>query len=532
MITIEDTTAPTFTVPADVSLECDTDLADVLITGDVIDEADNCSTDLEATFTDVVADGSCANETIITRTWTLTDECDNTTIAIQTITLEDTTAPTFTVPADVSIECDLDVTDVSLSGDVRDVADFCSANLEATFVDTITNGDCANSSIITRVWTVTDDCDNATALVQTITIEDTTAPTFTIPESITIECDQDITDINTTGDVTDETDNCSTELEATFTDVITEGDCTNNFTITRTWSLTDDCDNTTTLIQTITVVDSTAPTLVGEFEDIIDIACSDIPEVPNLVFEDACSENMTVEFNETSTSDGSVSDYTIIRDWFVADECGNEAIFTQTINVTVATDINVDEEDLCIGEDFDFDLFDLLLGDYDPDGVWAVTSGIAAIDGSFFNPSSLLDAAGNYTDDQLSSYEFTYTYAGFCPGEVSVTITLNDECIVLPCGQDDLIISKAVTANFDGVNEFFTITGTETCGFVFELQIFNRWGAKIYDNSNYQNDWNATASSGSIGNSEFVPTGTYYYVLNIKNSGLRPVTGPIYVSTK
>ncbi|WP_415191741.1 gliding motility-associated C-terminal domain-containing protein [Psychroserpens sp.] len=532
MITIEDTTAPTFTVPADVSLECDTDLADVLITGDVIDEADNCSTDLEATFTDVVADGSCANETIITRTWTLTDECDNTTIAIQTITLEDTTAPTFTVPADVSIECDLDVTDVSLTGDVTDEADNCSANLEATFVDTITNGDCANSSIITRVWTVTDDCDNATALVQTITIEDTTAPTFTIPESITIECDQDITDINTTGDVTDETDNCSTELEATFTDVITEGDCTNNFTITRTWSLTDDCDNTTTLIQTITVVDSTAPTLVGEFEDIIDIACSDIPEVPNLVFEDACSENMTVEFNETSTSDGSVSDYTIIRDWFVADECGNEAIFTQTINVTVATDINVDEEDLCIGEDFDFDLFDLLLGDYDPDGVWAVTSGIAAIDGSFFNPSSLLDAAGNYTDDQLSSYEFTYTYAGFCPGEVSVTITLNDECIVLPCGQDDLIISKAVTANFDGVNEFFTITGTETCGFVFELQIFNRWGAKIYDNSNYQNDWNATASSGSIGNSEFVPTGTYYYVLNIKNSGLRPVTGPIYVSTK
>jgi hypothetical protein len=64
------------------------------------------------------------------------------------------------------------------------------------------------------------------------------------------------------------------------------------------------------------------------------------------------------------------------------------------------------------------------------------------------------------------------------------------------------------------------------------LLIFNRWGSKIYDNSNYQNDWNGAASSGSIGNSEFVPTGTYYYVLNIKNSGLDPVTGPIYVSTK
>jgi hypothetical protein len=531
-ISIQDTTAPTFTVPADVSLECDTDLADVSITGDVTDEADNCSIDLEASFTDAMTDGSCANETVIIRTWTLTDDCDNTTTAIQTITIEDTTAPIFTVPADVSLECDADLTDVSLTGDVTDETDNCSEGLEATFVDTTINGDCLNSSIVTRVWTVIDDCGNAAALIQIITIEDTTAPTFTLPESITIECDQDITDISNTGDVIDEADNCSTDIEATFTDIITEGDCANNFTIARTWSLTDDCDNTTTLVQTITVIDSTAPTLVGEFENVIDIACSDIPDVPNLVFEDTCSSNITVEFNETSTSDGTVSDYTIIRDWFVTDACANEAIFTQTINVTVATNIPVENEDLCIGEDFDFDLFNLLLGDYDPDGIWSVTTGNATIDGSFFNPISVLDVNGNYTADQLSDYEFTYTYAGFCPGEVTVIISLNDECIVLPCGQDDLVISKAVTANFDAVNEFFTITGTEDCGFVYELQIFNRWGAKIYDNPNYQNDWNGTTSSGSIGNSNFVPTGTYYYVLNLRNSGLQPVAGPIYVSTK
>ncbi|WP_194507952.1 gliding motility-associated C-terminal domain-containing protein, partial [Psychroserpens luteus] len=531
-ITIQDTTAPTFTVPADVTLECDTDLTNVSLTGDVTDEADNCSTNLEATFTDAITDGDCANTSIIARTWSLTDDCDNTTTLVQTITLEDTTAPTFTVPADITLECDADLTDVSLTGDVIDEADNCSTGIEATYNDTIANGDCVNQYVITRVWTAIDDCANATALVQTITIQDTTAPSFTVPADVTLECDEDVSDISLTGDVTDETDNCSTELEATFIDTVTEGDCPNNSTIIRTWTLVDDCDNTTTLIQTITVADTTAPTLVGDLEEVIDVVCSDIPEVPQLVFEDACSTNITVEFNETSSSDGSVTDYVVIRDWFVSDACGNEAIFTQTINVTVEIEVQAIEGDLCIGDDFDFDLFSLLDGDYDPDGVWSVTYGNATIDGSYFNPTSLLDNNGDFTDDQLTDYEFTYTYEGTCPGEVTVTITLNDECVVFPCGEDDLIISKAVTTNFDGINEFFTITGTEDCGFVYELQIFNRWGAKIYENFNYENDWNGTSSNASIGNSGFVPTGTYYYVLNIKNSGLRPITGPIYVSTK
>ena len=521
-ITVQDTTAPTFTVPTDVTLECDVDVNDVTLTGDVTDEADNCSTNLEATYTDAIADGDCANEFIISRTWTLTDDCDNTTTLVQTITIEDTTAPTFSVPADVTLECDVDINDVTLTGDVTDEADNCSTNLEATYTDAIADGSCANEFIISRTWTLTDDCDNTTTLVQTITVEDTTAPTFTVPADVTLECDQDVTDITLTGDVTDEADNCSTGLEATFVDEITEGGCPSEFTITRVWTVTDECENATALIQIITVQDTTAPTLVGELEEEINIACGDIPEVPDLVFEDACSTNMTVEFNETSTSDGSETDYTIIRDWIVSDECGNESIFTQIINVTVENTIIAVDTALCI-EDLEFDLFELLSGDYDPTGTWEVVSGNVTLNGSFFDPSSV----------ELGDYVVKYVLTDSdCPSETEVTITVHDDCVVLPCGEEDVEISKAVTANFDGINEFFMITGVEDCGFTYELQIFNRWGAKIYENFNYQNDWNGTSSKASIGSSNFVPTGTYYYVINIKNSGLRPFTGPIYVSTK
>ncbi|WP_417237017.1 hypothetical protein, partial [Bizionia paragorgiae] len=73
-------TAPTFTVPATVTLECDQDVNDLTLTGDVTDEADNCSnTALEATYTDGVATpGACANESSFIRTWTLVDACGNT----------------------------------------------------------------------------------------------------------------------------------------------------------------------------------------------------------------------------------------------------------------------------------------------------------------------------------------------------------------------------------------------------------------------------------------------------------------------
>jgi gliding motility-associated-like protein len=89
-----------------------------------------------------------------------------------------------------------------------------------------------------------------------------------------------------------------------------------------------------------------------------------------------------------------------------------------------------------------------------------------------------------------------------------------------------------VTPNGDQWNEYFTVEGIEGCGFTVELQIYNRWGAKIYESNDYQNNWNGFAHSNSFGGSNQVPTGTYYYIVNLVDSGLKPFSGPLYVSTK
>jgi gliding motility-associated-like protein len=384
-----------------------------------------------------------------------------------------------------------------------------------------------------------DSCNNAAEdQIQIITVSDNTVPTFTAPASIEIftdaECNYDVSVANT-GDVMDAADNCTTGIQATYVDSEpVAGACEGSFVITRTWSLVDSCNNAAEdQVQTITISDNTAPELVTNLERNISVECDNIPAVAQLTFQDNCSSDVTVTYNESSTISGNAQDYVITRTWTAVDGCDNSTIITQAINVSVG-DVVTSDTSLCITENIDFDLFSLLSGDYDLNGSWTVVSGDATITGSIFNPTSLLDNEGRFEESDLGTYTFRYESLDetSCPTEAEVSITLNDECVVLACGSEDVVISKAVTPNGDTINDFFTVTGVEDCGFVIELQLFNRWGAKIYENFNYQNDWNGASSKGSFGNANTVPTGTYYYIINLKNSGLKPFVGPIYVGTK
>ena len=76
----------------------------------------------------------------------------------------------------------------------------------------------------------------------------------------------------------------------------------------------------------------------------------------------------------------------------------------------------------------------------------------------------------------------------------------------------NLFIPNVITPNGDGINDYFVISekGSDkpinTYFQSSELIIFNRWGRKVLDSKNYQNDWNG-------GN---LPDGTYFYVLKCK----------------
>jgi hypothetical protein len=493
---------------------------------------------LDATYSDSVADGACANESVITRTWSLTDDCGNTTTAVQTISVIDTTAPTFSAPADVTIECDQDETDLTLTGDVTDEADNCSDDLEATYTDSIAANDCG--SVITRTWSLTDDCGNSITADQTITVVDTTAPTFTdLPEDVTVECDN-IPEAATLS----ATDNCNSAT-VVFSEETIEGNCEGNYMIARTWTAVDECGNEAEHIQIVTVEDTTPPALIGEFETEIAAHCESIPEAVTPDFEDICSPDVTVEFEENTVFDDNSDDYQIIRDWTATDGCGNSVMVSQTVTVTNSLNIVGSTNSFCPEDLYFVNLFDFITGEENyPAGEWVVTLG-----------NIELSEEGNQIDQNIplenlsdETYIFTYMVSeGDCSVEIDVVFNRDPQCDVEPCANvENIFISKAVTGNGDQWNECFevkvVIDGndvpidiTRNCGYVVEVQIFNRWGAKIYENFNYDSEmncWNGTAHNNSVGSSDKVPTGTYYYIVNLKGSGLKPFSGPIYVGTK
>ncbi|MBL7805320.1 MAG: hypothetical protein JNL02_16395, partial [Saprospiraceae bacterium] len=102
-INIDDTTNPTASNPAPVTVQCSADVPAPNINV-VTDEADNCTSAPTVAFVNDVSDGNTCPE-IITRTYSVTDACGNQIQVTQTITIDDTTNPTASNPAPVTVQC-------------------------------------------------------------------------------------------------------------------------------------------------------------------------------------------------------------------------------------------------------------------------------------------------------------------------------------------------------------------------------------------------------------------------------------------
>ncbi|MDG1765676.1 MAG: SdrD B-like domain-containing protein, partial [Flavobacteriales bacterium] len=317
IITIVDTTAPVFlTTPADYVVNCDNGSSDPEFAGEPTVE-DNCDNNPVLTFVDGVAGQDCPAS--FERTWTVRDNCGNEEVYVQVITINDFAAPVLVTPADVTIECD-ESTDPSNTG-MATATDDCSMP-NVTYVDGPLSGDCPYT--FERTWTAIDACGNSEEGVQVITIEDTEAPVADGEgQEITIECDEEMPQLTMTFH-----DNCDTNLEVTVTTSVEMEGCNEIFY--QTITATDECGNQSAVTNVITVVDTTAPVLIGVPEDAT-IDCND--EVPAAIVSamDNCDENPLVSMS--ASTEFLACGYEIIRTWTAVDECGNESSDSQVLTV-------------------------------------------------------------------------------------------------------------------------------------------------------------------------------------------------------
>lgn len=88
-------------------------------------------------------------------------------------------------------------------------------------------------------------------------------------------------------------------------------------------------------------------------------------------------------------------------------------------------------------------------------------------------------------------------------------------------------IPEGISANGDSHNEYFVIRGLEDYP-QSSLVIYSRAGQMVYRSLDYQNDWSGRSLNSSLGDNVLLPTGTYYYVLQLGGTK-RAIKGFVYL---
>ena len=323
-IIVKDDLAPVApAAPADLVLQCAADVpAPVDLTA-----TDNCNGDITESPTVQISPGSCANDFTMVRTWTFVDLCGNASSVSQTIIVKDDLAPVApAAPADITVSC---ANDVPAPVDLT-ALDNCGGPMAVSPTVQITPGTCENDFTMVRTWTFEDECGNTSSVSQTITVKDDLAPVApAAPADLVLQC---AADVPAPLDLT-ATDNCNGDITESPTVQITPGRCVNDFIMVRTWTFEDECGNTSSVSQTITVKDDLAPVAPAAPADLVLENVDDIPPPISLTATDNCSGEITVDPTVQVIPGACAGDFVEVRTWTFADECGNNSSVSQTITV-------------------------------------------------------------------------------------------------------------------------------------------------------------------------------------------------------
>jgi gliding motility-associated-like protein len=103
------------------------------------------------------------------------------------------------------------------------------------------------------------------------------------------------------------------------------------------------------------------------------------------------------------------------------------------------------------------------------------------------------DEVGVFVFQEADSVQFVYTTEDGCVDTVEISVTLKEFEMEIP---------NVFTPNSDGANDVWEIRDLEKY-ISNEVIIFDRWGQRVFESLNYQNNWDG----GRLGD------GVYFYVL-------------------
>jgi gliding motility-associated-like protein len=277
---------------------------------------------------------------------------------------------------------------------------------------------------------------------------------------------------------------------------------------TVTWTITDGSGNTATTTQTVSVLDTQNPTIVAPTALVTytNIDC----EAANVALgTPVVSDNCTIA---AVTNDAPLQfpwGYTTVT-WTVTDAAGNTATATQVVEVrdtvvpvAVLSPITVN---LLTTGSVSITVADVNTGTYDNCGIANMTIFPSTFTCDDLGVNQVLftatDIHGNKTQAivlvtvELSGIDLDLDQVDdACDSEVNIT---------------QATVPNGFTPDGDQINDLLVIPGIESYSQV-QLEVYDRFGHKVYEQSQYANDWDGTSSvTGAV-----LPDDTYYYILTL-----------------
>ena len=322
IVTIIDNTPPTvLTQNSTVQLDA---TGNATITAAQINNGSTDNTSI-ASISVAASAFTCANLGANTVTLTVTDLYGNVGTNTAIVTVVDSILPTITAPANVIVNTNTGCTATGVVLGTPITADNCSVASVTNNAPTV-----FPLGVTTVTWTVTDGSGNIRTATQAVRVNDIINPTITAPANVVVSANNSCTAVNVNLGTPVSADNCS------VASVTNNGLTTYPLGVTTvTWTVTDGSGNTATVTQTVTVNDTTLPTIVAPAA--LTVSSSATCGVTGLalgtpVTGDNCSVATVTNDARTTFPLGNTT-----VTWTVTDGAGNIRTATQVVTVVDTT---------------------------------------------------------------------------------------------------------------------------------------------------------------------------------------------------
>ncbi len=382
-IKVLDKTPPTVVCPSDIQISTGNDdcFGSLIIPSPNVNDDCSSSNNIDIEFSasagsisgNLLYDIPVGNHTL---TYTVTDDCGNSSSCTVGMTVEDDVAPIVACESNHVIGLSnntpslvdaivFDDGSYDLCGNVTFLArrmdtDHCPGNDGSAFSAYVPFYCCDVGNTVMVELKVTDASGNVNSCMVETTVEDEVNPTISCPPNISLDCSEDYTDLNLTGQAT-ATDNCVATLS--HVDFVNDDNCGGGEVI-RTWTASDQSGNTASCVQVISLVNST-PFYITDTncnntnpnDGVIwpcdydtnscgpglDPAITGEPEI----FEDQC-DLVAVTYEDLYLPITEPACVKVLRTWIVVDWCQYDEDtgagyweYTQTIKVLNSEDPNI-----------------------------------------------------------------------------------------------------------------------------------------------------------------------------------------------